>query len=179
MTNKDCRWGFKNKSGLKHLTKLFIGVFFGISLAIFLSCEKEDELDFDSMYSGLFPDSDPVNYIFPPHKYRITLNIEPDITYYYTTNGNDPSKEAGIMYEPEKGILLDVGPHTVKVVLYQNGIKADTVARNKYIICSADVINLIMTDEQEQLVYDSRDEKIEIDNPKAEFEFRGKKYEQI
>ena len=159
------------------MAKLFVGISLGISLALILSCNKEEEIDFDSIYSGLFPDNDTVIYIFPPDKYKIVLNIQPDISCYFTTDGNDPSKENGILYEPEKGILLDAGTYIVRVLLYHNGIKADAIAKNKYIICNADVINLTMTDEQEQLIYDSRNEKIEINNPVPGFEYRDKEYE--
>jgi len=170
------KWNLKYMFYLKHLAKLFIGISLGISLFMIFSCDKQDDVEFNLIYSGLFPDSDTVNYIFPPHKYKITLNFQPDIIYYYTIDGNEPSEESGILYEPETGILLDAGNYNVKVALYHNGILADSVASNRYIICSADVINLIMTNEQEQLVYDSRGVRVEINDPYAEFEYRGKKY---
>ncbi len=149
----------------------------GILILTVISCKKDDKLDFESVYSDLFPFNDTVNYIFPPQKFKIILNSPPEITCYYTTNGDDPAQDNSNFYDPEKGILLDVGTYTVKVILYQDGIKADTILRRKYVIYSADIINIIMTEEQEQLVYDSRDVKIEIDNPKPEFIFRNKKYE--
>ncbi len=160
-----------------NLNTLWNRLIVGILILTIFSCKKEDNLDFESIYSDLFPLNDTVNYIFPPHKYKIILNAPPDITCYYTTNGTDPAKDNGNLYDPEEGILLDVGTYTVKVLIYQDGIKADTIVRRKYFICGADVINLIMTEEQEQLVYNSRNVKIEIDNPKAEFIFRNNKYE--
>ena len=150
---------------------------FGILILTVFSCKKEDNPDFEVVNSDIFPVNDSVNYIFPPNKYKIFLNTPPDISCYYTTDGTDPTMETGISYEPEDGILLDVGTYTVKVLIYQDGIKADTIVRRKFIICGADVINLIMTEEQEQSIYNSRGQEIEIDNPKAEFEFRNKKYE--
>jgi spore coat protein H len=159
------------------LNKLLIGIIPFILIPVFYSCEKDNYRDFSSVYSDIFPDSDTVNFIFPPDKYKLVLNIQPDLTCFYTTNGNYPDENNGILYDAEKGILLDVGSYTVKVIIYRNDIKADNIASKKYIIYGADVINLIMTDEQEQLVYDSRNEKIEITNPEAQFEFRGKKYQ--
>jgi spore coat protein H len=153
------------------------GIFFILFVSVILSCKKEDKSDFELDYSDLIPLNDTVNYIFPPHKYKIILNTTPDITCYYTTDGADPTKDNANFYDPEEGILLDVGTYTVKVIIYKDGIKADTIIRRKYIIRSADIINLIMTEEQEQLVYDSRNVKIEIDNPKPEFIFRSKKYD--
>ncbi len=149
---------------------------FGILIIITISCKKDDDLVFEPFNYDLFPENDSVNFIFPPHKYKIILNITPEFNCYYTTNGIDPSKENSNLYNPEAGILLGEGTHTVKVIIYLNGIKADTIARKKYIICSADIINIIMTEEQEQYVYNSRNEKFEIDNPKPEFFFRNNKY---
>lgn len=161
---------------LKYLVKLLIDISLGISMVVILSCGKEEDFNFDLVYSGLFPDSDTVNFIFPPHKYEIMLNVKPDIIYYYTIDGNDPSEGSGILYDPESGILLEAGSYILKVALYHDGMIADSVAEKSYIIRRADVINLRMTDEQEQLVYDSRDVKIEINDPIAEFEYREKKY---
>ncbi len=149
---------------------------FGLLIGIVFSCKKEDDLDFEVDYSSLFPVADSVNFIFPPHKYKITLNISPENSCYYTTNGIDPTKENSNPYDPEVGILLGEGTHTVKVIIYRDGIKADTIARKKYTICSADVINLIMTEEQEQLVYNTRGQEIEIENPGGQFEFRNQRY---
>jgi spore coat protein H len=157
--------------------KANLRIFFILFVIVILSCEKENNPDFESIYSDLFPVNDSVNYIFPPHKYKIILNTPPGIICYYTTNGDDPTKDNGNFYDPDEGILLNLGTYTVKVIIYQDGIKADTIIRRKYIIRSADIINLIMTEEQEQLIYDSRDVKIEIDNPKPEFIFRNNKYE--
>jgi spore coat protein H len=153
------------------------GIFFILFVIVITSCEKGDNPDFKSFYSDLFPVDDSVNYIFPPNKYKIILNTPPDIICYYTTNGADPTKDLGNLYDHEEGILLNAGTYTVKVIIYKDGLKADTIAKRKYIICSADVINLIMTEEQEQSIYDSRGQEIEIYNPNAEFEFRNKKYE--
>ncbi|UCH14691.1 MAG: CotH kinase family protein [Bacteroidales bacterium] len=121
--------------------------------------------------------SDTVNYIFPPDKYKIVLNAPPDISCYYTTDGTDPEDNNGRLYDPGEGILLDVGTYTVKVAIHKDGIKGNTIARNKYIICSADVINIIMTKEQEQLVYKSRNQRIEFDNPKPVFKYRDQEYD--
>jgi len=145
-------------------------------ILLIFSCKKEDNIDFESIYSEIFPINDTINYIFPPHKYKIILNITPDISCYYTIDGTEPSKENGNLYDPDKGILLDVGTYTLKVLIYKDYIKANTAVRKKYVICGADVINLIMTKEQEELVNNSRNQKIEINNPKPEFKFRNKKY---
>ena len=61
----------------------------GILILIVISCKKEDNTDFELIYSDLFPLNDTVNYIFPPYKYKIILNTTPDITCYYTTDGAD------------------------------------------------------------------------------------------
>ncbi len=158
----------------KHVNIKIILIFYIIFLA---GCEKEKDTGFELVYSDLFPVSDTVNYIFPPNKYKITLNAPPDISCYYTTDGTDPADNNGILYDPAEGILLDVGTYTVKVTVYKDGIKGDTIVRNKYIIYGADVINFIMTQEQEQLVYDSRNQRIEFDNPKPVFKFRNQEYE--
>ncbi len=162
---------------IKYLTRILIGLLIAISTSLILSCDKEEEdIDFDLIISALFPESDSVNYIFPPNKYRITLNVQKDIICYYTLDGSDPSAGNGMLYKPETGILLDTGNYKVKVVLYHDGVQVNSVVMNTYTICRADVINLIMTSEQEKLVYDSRDVKIDIDNPMAEFTYNGKKY---
>ena len=112
------------------------GIFFILLVIILLSCEKEDNIEFESIYPDLFPLNNTVNYIFPPQKFKIILNTPPEITCYYTTNGEDPAKDNGNFYDPEEGILLDVGTYTVKVIIYQDGIRADTIFRRKYIIYS-------------------------------------------
>lgn len=173
--NSSCN--FRPITDYKHLNKLWTGIIFAMLILIIFSCEKENNIDFKLIYSNLFPVSDTVNYIFPPDKYKITLNAPPDISCYYTTDGTDPADNNGNLYDPGEGILLDVGTYIVKVTIYKDGIKGDTIARNKYIICSADVINIIMTQEQEQLVYDSRNQRIEFDNPKPVFVFRNQEYE--
>lgn len=152
-------------------------IIYVILILLIFSCKKEDDFNFEIYYSGLFQNDESVNYIFPPNKYKAILNTNPEIDYYYTIDGTVPGLDNGSQYEPENGILLDVGTHIVKVVLCKDGTKTDTVAEKQFVICSADVINIIMTQEQEQLVYDSRNQKIEFDNPKPVFEFRNQEYE--